>query len=118
MWRSRLAAWATTASRVGSFMLFLVPVLPLFTRVPLTGLIPAAAAFLMLGSGLLVQLLTLPVEMDASFQKALPLLEAGFLEEQQKGPARAVLRAAAWTYVAGALFGLLNFWRWMRVLRR
>ena len=118
MWRSRLAAWATRASQAGSFLLFLIPVLPLLTKVPLTGLIPAAAAFLILGSGLMVQLLTLPVEIDASFDKALPLLEAGFLDDRQKGPARAVLRAAAWTYVAGALIGLLNFWRWMQVLRR
>ena len=118
MWRSRLVTWAGTASQVGSFLLFLIPVLPLLTKVPFTGLIPAVAAFLILGSGLVVQLLTLPVEIDASFDKALPLLESGFLDEKQKAPARAVLRAAAWTYVAGALVSLLNFWRWMQVLKR
>lgn len=118
MRRSRLVSWAGTASKLGSFLLFLVPVLPLLTRVPFTGLIPAIAAFLILGSGVLVQLLTLPVEIDASFNKALPLLEAGYLNEQQKGPANTVLRAAAWTYVAGALLGLLNFWRWMQLLKR
>jgi len=118
MRRSRLVAWAGNASQLGSFLLFLVPVLPLLTRVPFTGLIPAVAAFLILGSGVLVQLLTLPVEIDASFNKALPLLEAGYLTEKQKGPAKIVLRAAAWTYVAGALVGLLNFWRWMQLLKR
>jgi Zn-dependent membrane protease YugP len=118
MWRSRLVIWATAASKMGSFLLFLIPVLPLLTRVPFTGLIPAVAAFLILGSGIMVQLLTLPVEIDASFNKALPLLEAGFLDEKQMRPARAVLRAAAWTYVAGALISLLNFWRWMQVLKR
>lgn len=118
MWRSRLAVWAVNASKIGSFLLFLIPVLPLLTRVPLAGLIPAAAAFLILGSGLVVQLVTLPVETDASFNKALPLLEAGFLSAEQQDPARAILRAAAWTYVAGALMGLLNFWRWMRLLKR
>jgi hypothetical protein len=32
--------------------------------------------------------------------------------------ARRILRAAAWTYVAASLAGLLNFWRWIAILRR
>jgi Zn-dependent membrane protease YugP len=32
--------------------------------------------------------------------------------------ARSILRAAAWTYVAASLATLLNFWRWLAVLRR
>jgi len=67
---------------------------------------------------LVVQLITLPVELDASFKKALPILEYGYLDENQKKPARKILKAAAWTYVAGAMAGLLNFWRWLAVLRR
>ncbi len=71
-----------------------------------------------MGLGLVVQLVTLPVEWDASFNKALPLLKDGYLEEHQIRPAEQILRAAAITYVAGSLAGLLNFWRWMQVLRR
>jgi len=71
-----------------------------------------------MGSGLLVHFVTLPVELDASFNKALPLLKTGYLEESQHKPAERILKAAALTYFAGALAGLLNFWRWFQVLRR
>jgi hypothetical protein len=117
-WRSRLARLAIAAERFGSFLLFAAPVLVLLIRLPQPALLSAAGAFLMMGFSLLVQFLTLPVELDASFRKALPLLEAGYLDEKQVPAARRILRAAAWTYVAGALAGLLNFWRWLAVLRR
>ena len=65
-----------------------------------------------------MHLLSLPVELDASFRMALPLLESGYLEKRQVPAARSILRAAAWTYVAASLASLLNFWRWLAVLRR
>jgi Zn-dependent membrane protease YugP len=117
-WRTRLATIAMTAQKFGSFLLFAAPVLALLTRMPSPGLISAIAAFCIMGMGLVVQLLTLPVELDASFRKALPVLESGYLEVGQEKPARRILRAAAWTYVAASLSGLLNFWRWLQVLRR
>ena len=53
-------------------------------------------------------LITLPVEIGAS-GKALAFVEGlGMVGEQQDG-ARAVLKAAAWTYVAAALTALLSF---------
>jgi Zn-dependent membrane protease YugP len=61
---------------------------------------------------------TLPVELDASFKKALPLLKSGYLTEQQQAAAMRILRAASLTYLAASLAGLLNFWQWLRVLRR
>jgi Zn-dependent membrane protease YugP len=118
LWRSRLATLAAGAQKVGSLLLFLVPLISVITRVPAIGLITLLAAFLVMGAGLLVQLITLPVELDASFQKALPMLESGYLLPQQYRPARKILRAAAFTYVAASLAGLLNFWRWMQVFRR
>jgi len=68
--------------------------------------------------GIVVQLATLPVEGDASFGKALPILRSGYIDEQKYPAARRILRACALTYVAASLAGLLNFWRWMRLLRR
>ena len=65
----------------------------------------------------MVQLVTLPVELDASFRKAAAAAEAGYLETTQVPAARQILRAAAWTYVAASLASLLNFWRWMAILR-
>lgn len=117
-WRMRMAKAAVLAERLGSFLLFASPILILLTRMPPSGLITAAGAFLMMGFGILVQLLTLPVELDASFRKALPILASGYLEKEQLPAARRILRAAAWTYVAAALASLFNFWRWLAVLRR
>ncbi len=117
-WRQRLAIMAQFASRAGMLMLYGAPLIALITRVPSAGLVSAIGAFLMMGIGVIVQLVTLPVELDASFNKALPLLKAGYLSAEQHKGAEQVLKAAAWTYVAAALASLLNVWRWLQVLRR
>ncbi len=118
LWRSRFAYSSVWATRLGSFLLFTAPVLGLITRAPPTALIGFAGAFLIMGFGIAVQIITLPVELDASFNKALPMLKSGYLEPHQLPAANKILKAAAWTYVAGALASLLNFWRWMAVFRR
>ena len=118
MLRTHLARYAVWATRLGSFLLFAAPFLALLSRAPSPGVATALGAFLVMGFGVVVQLLTLPVELDASFRKALPVLEAGYLDARQVPAARAILRAAAWTYVAASLASLLNFWRWLAVLRR
>jgi len=116
--RSRLAHSAVWAARLGSFLIFAAPILALLSRAPSPALISVLGGFLIMGFGVLVQLVTLPVELDASFRKALPVLEAGYLEPDQVPAARRILRAAAWTYVAASLAGLLSFWRWLAILRR
>ncbi len=118
LWRTRLAYSAVWAQRLGSFLLFAAPLLVLLFRIPSVALINISGAFLMIGFAVVVQLLTLPVEIDASFNKAMPILESGYLTENQVPAARSILRAAALTYVAGSLAGLLNFWRWLAVLKR
>lgn len=118
MWRTRLARSAAWAQRLGSFLILAAPMIGLLARAPSPAVISVFGGFLVLGFGVLVQLITLPVELDASYRKALPVLEAGFLEPEQVPGARRILRAAAWTYVAASLAGLLNFWRWLAVLRR
>ena len=66
-----------------------------------------------------VHLITLPVEFDASFGKALPLLEKGdYLTPEQLGHAKKILLACALTYVAQSLASLLNIGRWLAILRR
>jgi Zn-dependent membrane protease YugP len=72
----------------------------------------------LLGISVVVHAVTLPVEFDASFGKALPVLEGRrYLSEQDIPAARSVLKAAAYTYVAAALATLLNVARWFRILR-
>jgi Zn-dependent membrane protease YugP len=61
----------------------------------------------------------LNVEWDASFKRALPILETGeYIPEDNLPAARRILIACALTYVASALASLLNLWRWIRLLRR
>ncbi len=118
MLRSRLARLTLWANRLGSFLLFAAPFVVLLTRAPSSALLNIAGAFLVMGFSLVIQIVTLPVEIDASFNKALPILQAGYLKSHQLPAARRILRAAAWTYLAASLATLLNFWRWVAVLRR
>jgi Zn-dependent membrane protease YugP len=61
---------------------------------------------------------TLPVEFDASFRRALPVLKAGrYINDADMPAARQLLKAAAYTYVAAAAMSLLDAARWIRVLR-
>jgi uncharacterized protein len=116
--RTQMARFAQHAQKLGSFLLFAAPLLAIATRAPASGLLTGLAAFLMMGTNVVVQLITLPVELDASFKKALPLLKSGYLEPKQYQAAQRILRAASLTYLSASLAGLLNFWQWMRVVRR
>ncbi len=116
--RTRMAGFAQYAQKLGSFLLFAAPLLAIATRAPASGLLTGLAAFLMMGTNVVVQLITLPVELDASFKKALPLLKSGYLEPKQYQAAQRILRAASLTYLSASLAGLLNFWQWLRVVRR
>jgi uncharacterized protein len=74
-----------------------------------------ALGVLLMAGRVVVHALTLPVEFDASFNKALPVLErGGYLPKQDLPAARSVLRAAALTYVAAALISILNLLRFVR----
>jgi len=58
-------------------------------------------------------------DFDASFGRALPVLEQGdYLEAADLPAARKILTACALTYVAASLLSLLNAWRWLRFARR
>jgi hypothetical protein len=87
-------------------------------RAPQLLLVQALAGALILGLSIVMHAYTLPVEYDASFRRALPLLEAGrYIPERDMPAARQILRAAAFTYVAAAAMSLLDVARWIRVLR-
>lgn len=119
LWRTRLVKAMQRFQRFGVVLLVLAPVAMLALRMPRAGLILIGMAVASLASGVLVHLVTLPTEFDASFRRALPLLEkGGYLKREDRGHARRILTAAALTYVAGALMGVVNFWWWMRLLGR
>lgn len=73
-------------------------------------------AFLFLFT-VIFQVITLPVEWDAS-KRALRILNTGILEPQEVDGAKQVLNAAALTYVAAAVTGILSFLRLMLLSRR
>jgi uncharacterized protein len=118
-WRTRLVRWVQPVERIGAGLLMVAPFSAMLTRAPVIGLLTFAGGLLTLGSGVVVHALTLPTEFDASFRRALPLVELkGVIREDDLGRARKLLTAAALTYVAGALQSLVNIARWWTILRR
>ncbi len=64
------------------------------------------AAIVLFSSVLILQLLNLPVELDASRRGRLALRTTGIIEVEEEPFTVAVLNAAAWTYVALTLTGV------------
>lgn len=94
------------------------PIVAAITRAPSIVLLEIGVGVALLAVRVGVHLVTLPVELDASFRRALPILrDEGYIPAYAVPGAREVLRAAAWTYVAAALVSLLDIGRWFRVLR-
>lgn len=117
--RTRFAPYARLAERIGVGALMFMPVVFAVTRVPHAAGIMIAAGVLSMLSAVVFHLLTLPVEWDASFNKALPILTKGrYIAPGEEKAVRSVLKAAALTYVAAALADLLSLWRWLLILRR
>jgi len=118
-WRTRLVKATRGIERVGAGVLMVAPFLGLVTRVPAIGLITFAAGMMTLGISALVHFVTLPTEFDASFGRALPMLdEHRILKKVDRPHARRLLTAAALTYVSASLMSLLNIARWIAILRR
>jgi len=117
--RSHLVRAARKFEKLGAGILLISPFIGALTRAPGIGVIMFAGGLLTLGSATLVHLVTLPTEIDASFNRALPMLERHRILKQVDQPhARKLLRAAAFTYVAASLMSLLNIARWWAILRR
>ena len=107
------------AQRFGALILMAAPIVTLITRLPGPGIIMLIGGFLTMGMSTLVHFVTLPTEWNASFSRALPMLEkGGILKEGDDIFAREILTAAALTYVAGSLMSLINIARWWTILRR
>jgi len=117
--RTRLAMLALLAQKLGAAAMLAMPLVIFISRAPSSALLMATIGFAALFIGTLVHLITLPVEIDASFGKALPILMQGnYIQKQDEAAVRQILRAAALTYLAASLSSLLNLWYWLRLLRR
>ncbi len=117
-WRTRLVSVANSAEKLGVGLMMFAPMLLLATRAPVGGLIMLLGGVMSFGAAALVHLVTLPVELDASYRRAMPILASGYLPRRDLSPARHILTACAFTYVAASLSSMLNLWRWLAILRR
>ena len=116
--RQRLARIATVSDKAAGAFFIAAPVLGVLARTPLAFAALLGIGVALLGIRVLFALITLPVEYDASFRKALPIIRDGnYLQDADLPAIRSVLRAAAYTYVASALMTLVNLARWLRLLR-
>jgi len=117
--RTQLATIAYHAERVGAIFMYAIPIVAGITRAPTSGLIMLLLGLATMSISSVMHLITLPVEFDASFKRALPVLKAGnYLDKQDMVNARKILLAAALTYVAQSLSGLFNIWRWITIFKR
>ena len=117
--RHYLGIFAFGAQKLGALLMVLMPVLGLISRSPQVGLVIFLLGVASMALSTVVHLVTLPVEWDASFKRALPILQAGgYISSNEHKNAKKILTAAALTYVSGSLASLLNLARWLAILRR
>ena len=117
--RTRLIRIGHRAEKIGAVVMMGIPIATALARTPAAGVLVMVAGMMTMGISTLVHLVTLPVEWDASFRRALPVLQQrNYLSPDDMQGARRILIAAALTYVAASLASLLNLWRWVAFLRR
>jgi len=117
--RTKMAPIVDKVARWSVAIIYLSPVIGIITRHPM----PFSLLFLLGLTGfiarMMVHAVTLPIEFDASFSKALPLLREGnYVSQSNEKAVSRILRAAALTYVSAALADILNLGRWMVILLR
>lgn len=117
--RERYVPNAKMLGRVGIMILYALPIVGLLIKAPVAVFSLIALSLAMQLAGALSYLIVLPEELDASFNKALPMLaEGNYIQPHHEDAVRAVLKAAALTYFAAALANVLNIGRWLLVLIR
>lgn len=116
--RQRYSPLAGIIQKIAIAVLMSAPLIAAVLKVPQVALVAALAGVAAILASVLVQVIILPLEWDASFNKALPILVEGeYIDENQYPAARSVLKAAALTYVAAALLDILRLGRWLAILR-
>jgi uncharacterized protein len=117
--RTKLATTAAIAEKIASFILISLPFTVILVKLPAVSMIMLLAGLTIMCLPIILHIFTLPVEFDASFNRALPILSEGnYLPESAMPIAKQILTAAALTYVSASLASLLNFYRWLAILKR
>lgn len=109
VFRSKLVPVVNFTSRLSSILVFSGFIFDLFNFITIGAIL--------LTVGLFFQLITLPVEFDASKRAKEELQKCGLIEKQDTNGATKVLKAAAFTYVAGFLASALQIARLLLISR-
>ena len=117
--RTKMVPVVDKVARWSVAIIYLSPIIGIITRHPM----PFSLLLILGLSGfiarMMIHALTLPIEFDASFSKALPLLREGnYVSQSNEKAVSSILRAAALTYVSAALADILNLSRWIVILSR
>ena len=117
--RTKMIPIVNRVARLSAIIISLSPVIGIITSHPM----PFSLLLLLGLSGFIARMLihavTLPIEFDASFSKALPLLKEGkYISQSNEKAVSQILKAASLTYVSAALADILNLGRWIVILSR
>jgi len=117
--RTKMIPIANMVARWSVAIISLSPVIAIIMRHPM----PFSVLLLLGLSGFIARMMihavTLPIEYDASFSKALPILREGnYISQDNEKAVNRILNAAALTYVSAALADILNLGRWLVILSR
>ena len=106
--RQKLIEKTMIFQRIGSFLLIIgLPSIFAITKSPFITFIAAILIMGCLSTNVLIHLITLPVEFDASFKRALPILQK-YVPKENMRQCRSVLRAAAFTYLAQSIVSIFR----------
>ena len=117
--RTKMIPIANIIARWSVVIISLSPIIAIIMRHP----VPFSVLLFLGLSGFIARMIihavTLPIEFDASFSKALPILREGnYISQANEKAVSRILNAAALTYVSAALADILNLGRWLIILSR
>ena len=117
--RTKMVPIVDKVARWSVAIIYLSPVIGIITRHPMPFSLLLTLGLSGFIARMMIHALTLPIEFDASFSKALPLLREGnYVSQSNEKAVNSILRAAALTYVSAALADILNLSRWIVILSR
>ena len=106
--RQKLIEKTIIFQRFGSFLLIIgLPSIFAITKSPFITFLAAILIMGCLSTNVVIHLITLPVEFDASFKRALPILQK-YVPNENMRQCRSVLRAAAFTYLAQSIVSIFR----------
>ncbi|MDD6175449.1 MAG: zinc metallopeptidase [Firmicutes bacterium] len=103
-------------ARVGSQLA--MPMIVLGMLLPVQFDFVVTAGILLYSLAVLLELVTLPVEFNASSRALAAIAESGMLSQEELSGAKRVLRAAAMTYLASAFTAILSLLRLLMIFGR